>query len=214
MNKPRKVYWDTTCFICFLNRKEEERRLICQDVLLYAKRKEIEIWTSMFTIAEVIRPRRMQSVIPDLPSWATQPYTAKDPEMQKLFKGAENQIKEIWEYYHRNTSPYERLTKDQINNIAAMFEWKFIQKIIIDERTAKKAVELSRDYNLKPPDAIHAASAILKKVDALQRWDRDYDKVKSLIAVEEPVRLSAQAELIEDFRKLGPHPDDFEPPKP
>src|SRR6267378_3466595 len=104
MNKPRKVYWDTTCFICFLNRKEEERRLICQDVLLYAKRKEIEIWTSMFTIAEVIRPRRMQSVIPDLPSWATQPYTAKDPEMQKLFKGAENQIKEIWEYYHRNTS--------------------------------------------------------------------------------------------------------------
>ncbi|HZQ92197.1 MAG TPA: PIN domain-containing protein [Terriglobales bacterium] len=214
MSKLRKLYWDTTCFICFLNRKEDDRRLICQDVLLHAQRKEIEIWTSMFTIAEVIRPRRMQPVIPNLPDWATRPLTSKDPELQKLFKGEENQIKEVWEYYHRNTAPYERLTKDQINNIAGMFEWKFIQKVLVDERTAKKAVELSRDYDLKPADAIHAASAILKRVDALQRWDKDFDKVKSLIAVEEPVRLSAQNELIPDFRRLGPHPEDFEPKAP
>lgn len=211
MSKARKVYWDTTCFICFLNRKEEERRLICQDVLFHAQKKEIEIWTSMFTIAEVIRPRRMQPTIPVLPSWATQPHTSKDPDIQKLFKSADSQIKELWEYYYRNTSPYEKLTANHINHIAAMFEWKFIQKVLIDERTAKKAVELSRDYELKPADAIHAASAILKKVDALQRWDRDYDKVKSLITVEEPVKLSPQNALISDFRKLGPHPDDFEP---
>ncbi len=153
----------------------------------------------------------MHPVIPNLPNWAKQPQMSKDLELQKLFKDAENQINEIWEFYHRNTAPYERLTKDHINKIAGMFEWKYIQKVLIDERTAKKAVELSRDYGLKPADAIHAASAILKKVDALQRWDRDYDKVKSLITVEEPVRLSSQSDLIHDFRKLGPHPEDFEP---
>ena len=64
---------------------------------------------------------------------------------------------------------------------------------------------------LKPADSIHAASAYLKKVDALQRWDKDYEKVSSLITVEEPKRMSAQEELIPDFRALGPHPDDFDP---
>ena len=212
MSKPRKVYWDTTCFICFLNRKEEDRRLICQDVLVHAQRKEIEIWTSTFTIAEVIRPRRMQPIIPKLPEWATRPLAlSKEPEIQKVFAAAQNQINEIWEYYYRNTAPYERLSTQHINRISSMFEWGWVQKILVDERTAKKAVEISRDYDLKPADAIHAASAILKKVDAIQRWDKDYDKVKSLIAVEEPVRLSSQSDLIHDFRALGPHPDDFEP---
>jgi predicted nucleic acid-binding protein len=154
----------------------------------------------------------MQPAIPPLPNWATQPKGSKDQEIQKLFESAENKIKEIWEYYHRNTAPFERLTKAQINMIAGMFEWKWLQKVLIDERTAKKAVELSRDYDLKPADAIHAASAILKKVDALQRWDRDYDKVKTLIVVEDPKRLSAQTDLIPDFRRLGPHPDDFSKP--
>ncbi len=214
MIKPRKIYWDTSCFVCFLNRKEEERRLICQDVLVHAQQQDIEIWTSTFTIAEVIRPRRMQPVIPGLPEWATKPLSlSKEPESQKLLTSAQAQIRELWDYYHRNTTPYEKLTKDQINKIAAMFEWDWVRKIMVDERTAKKAVEIARDYDLKPADSIHAACAILKKVDALQRWDRDYDKIKSVIKVEEPVRLSDQHDLIRDYRALGPHPDDFEKPK-
>lgn len=207
----RKVYWDTTCFICFLNRKEEERRLICQDVLWHAQRGDIEIWTSNFTIAEVIRPRRMQPTVPSLPNWATKPLSlTKELEIVHLFTSAKTQIAELWEYWHKNTAPYEKLTKDQINKISDMFEWKCLNKMLVDERTAKKAVEIARDYDLKPADSIHAASAILKKVDAIQRWDRDYEKVKSLISVEEPVRLSAQSDLIHDFRALGPHPDDFD----
>ncbi len=214
MTKPRRIYWDTTCFICFLNRKEEERRLICQDVLLHAQKNNIEIWTSTFTIAEVIRPRRMQPLVPPLPDWATIPASLdKEPQSKKLISDAQSKIAELWDYYHRNTAPYEKLSKDQINKIAGMFEWKWLQKILVDERIAKKAVELARDYDLKPADSIHAASAILKKVDAIQRWDRDYDKIKSLITVEEPVRLSDQHDLIKDFRALGPHPDDFEKPK-
>ena len=154
----------------------------------------------------------MQPVIPALPDWATKPLLlTKEPEIVSLFTSAQAQILEIWEYYHKNTAPYEKLTKDQINKISGMFEWEWLNKILVDERTAKKAVEIARDHDLKPADSIHAASAILKKVDAIQRWDRDYDKVKSLIPIEEPVRLSAQSDLIHDFRALGPHPDDFEP---
>jgi predicted nucleic acid-binding protein len=152
----------------------------------------------------------MQPAIPPLPEWATKPLgLTKEVEIQKMFEGAQNQIREIWEYYHKNTAPYERLTKAHINKISEMFEWKWLRKIMVDERTTRKAVELSRDLDLKPADSIHVACAILKKVDALQRWDRDYDKVKSLITVEDPVRLSAQSDLIHDFRTLGPHPDDF-----
>jgi predicted nucleic acid-binding protein len=156
----------------------------------------------------------MQPVIPALPAWATRPLSGtKDPRAHIQAQAEHAQISEIWEYYHRNTTPYEKLTKDQINKIADMFEWGWIKKILVDERTAKKAVEIARDYDLKPADSIHAACAILKKVDVLQRWDRDFDKIKSLISVEEPLRLSDQHDLIQDFRRLGPHPEDFENPK-
>jgi hypothetical protein len=87
----------------------------------------------------------------------------------------------------------------------------WIKKIVVDERVANKAVEIARDYDMKPADAIHAASAVLKKVDAIQRWDKDFGKVRSIIAQEDPVRLSLQDDLIHDHRALGPHPDDFEP---
>jgi predicted nucleic acid-binding protein len=204
MNK-RKVYWDTTCFICFLNRKEEERRLICQDILYAAKRGEIDIWTSTFTIAEVIRPRRSHPPVPPLPEWAVKAI--------ELVPKSQRQIEEIWEYYNKNIAPYEKLTKEQVTRIAEMFEWPWVKPIILDERVAKKAVSIARDYDLKPADSVHAASAILAKVDAIQRWDKDFSKVKSLIAEEEPVRISLQVDLIHDHRALGPHPDDFEPKK-
>jgi hypothetical protein len=91
-----------------------------------------------------------------------------------------------------------------------MFEWPWIGKIVVDERVANKAVEIARDLDLKPADSIHAASAFLKKVEAIQRWDRDYEKVRKLVPSEEPVRMSSQADLLHDYRALGPHPDDFE----
>ncbi|MDE3243580.1 MAG: PIN domain-containing protein, partial [Nitrospirota bacterium] len=59
-----------------------------------------------------------------------------------------------------------KLTAEQIAKITAFFKHKYIRKITLDERIATKAVELARDYNLAPADAIHAASAITKAVDA------------------------------------------------
>src|SRR5437867_1579641 len=131
----RKVYWDSGLFLCFLNRGEDQRRRICEDNLRHAAAGEIIIYTSTWTIVEVIWPRRKS-----LPS-------------------------------------SERLTPEQITRIQQMFEWEWLKKVQIDERVARKAVELSRDYGLHPADAVHAASAILAQVEALQRWDRDFSKI-------------------------------------
>jgi predicted nucleic acid-binding protein len=153
-----KKYWDSSLFICFLNSDEDERRKICQDNLEHAKDGNIVIITSVWTIVEVIRPRRQS-----LPS-------------------------------------AEKLTPDQIAKIQTMFEWDWIKKIQVDERVAKKAVELCREYDLHPSDSIHAASAILNipnGVDVLQKWDRDFNKIAHLIKVEEPKFLTQQLLLIE-----------------
>jgi len=32
-DSPRLLYWDTSMFLCFLNKKEAERRKIAQDIL-------------------------------------------------------------------------------------------------------------------------------------------------------------------------------------
>jgi predicted nucleic acid-binding protein len=167
----RKVYWDTGLFLCFLNKDEEERRQVCEDNLQYAENGELIIYTSVWTIVEVVQPRKKS-----LPS-------------------------------------SQKLTAEQIAKIQQMFEWDWLKKIQVDERVARKSVELSRGYGLHPVDAIHAASAILSKVDALQTWDRDFSKISGLIKVEEPTFLTKQRELPElranPAKRIGPVSDDF-----
>jgi hypothetical protein len=78
----KTVYWDTSCFICFLNKQETERRLICEDVLKYARDGKIEIWTSTWTIVEVIRPKRFGSA--PLPEWALKAINAVPEARENL----------------------------------------------------------------------------------------------------------------------------------
>jgi predicted nucleic acid-binding protein len=54
----RHIYWDTSCFICFLNRSELERRAICEDILRNAQNGFVTLYTSTLTIAETLYPRR------------------------------------------------------------------------------------------------------------------------------------------------------------
>lgn len=164
---PRRIYWDTTCFICFLNKSELNRRAICEDILRNAKQGNVIIFTSTFTIAEVIYPKRS---------------TISSP---------------------RNLTPQE------IEKISGMFRWPWLKKIDNDQRVSFRAVELSRDYGLLPADAIHAATAILHSVDALQRWDRDFDAISHLVPVEYPTRISTQGAFDDLVARIGPHPDDF-----
>ena len=57
-NKIRRLYWDSSCFICFLNRDELKRRAICEEILRAARDKKVTLYTSMITITEVIYPKR------------------------------------------------------------------------------------------------------------------------------------------------------------
>jgi len=174
MARPRKIYWDTSCFICFLNHAEVARRGICEDVLRNAQAGVVEFHTSVWTIAETVKPKA-------------------------------------------KSLPGERaLSAKEIAAIDGMFRWSWIRKIDVDQRIAFKSVELSRDFNLTPSDAIHAATAIVWKLDALQKWDRDFSKVQHLITVEDPALISqqsAQADMYEPPR-LGPHPQDFDNTRP
>lgn len=162
----RHVYWDTSMFLCFLSKKEAERRKIAQDILENARKGRVTIVTSWFTVAEVIRPKFV-------------------PASQKL-------------------------TGPQIAKIEGMFRWKWLKKIQVHETVAFKAVELARDYNLRPADSIHAATAVLERVDALHAWDRDYSAVDVIVNIEEPQVISDQYSLDGLEPQPGPIPEDLE----
>jgi predicted nucleic acid-binding protein len=187
---PKKLYWDSSCFICLLDDSPASslRRSICNDVLKHAELGEVEIWISTWVIVEVIRPKKRG--MEPLPLWAV--------ESIKAVPMAKEPIEELWARYQRN-APSNKLSKEQIERIQGMFEWPFIKKMYVDDRIAAKAVELSRDYGLKPGDSVHAASAILKPCDELQNWDKDFDRIKLLINVQEPKMLTPKPPLFEDI---------------
>jgi hypothetical protein len=54
---------------------------------------------------------------------------------------------------------------------------------------------------------------IIRKVDALQKWDRDFSKVAHLVLVEEPQLISEQPMLFDAVNPIGPTPEDFEEAK-
>ena len=73
-----------------------------------------------------------------------------------------------------------------------MFQWPWIKKVDLDQRVARKAVDIERDYGLSTADSIHAASAIVARADVLQHWERkdEFGKIGRLIAVEHPRMLT------------------------
>lgn len=194
----KKIYWDTSCFICFLNPDENERRIICEDILRHAELGELEIWISTWVIVEVIRPKKPGAA--PLPPWAIKAIEAV-PE-------ADQHLNELWRRYQR-AAPTPKLTEAEIARIQGMFEWPFVKKIYMDDRVAQKAVEISRQFGLKSADAVHVASAIVGKCSLLQKWDKDFDKVKHLINVEEPTRITPQGDLFSAAHPIGPDPTDF-----
>jgi predicted nucleic acid-binding protein len=200
---PRKLYWDSSCFICLLNDADYElaRRVVCEDVLSNAERGVVEIWTSTFTIVEVIRPKRHGSA--PMPAWATRAIEL----LEKEFPHARNEMETLWRRYQSN-DPAAKLTPEQIDKIQGMFEWDFVKLIELNQIIANDAVGLCRDYGLKAPDAIHAASALAKRCDVLQRYDRDFEKIRSRITVQDPQQISDQTLLF----AAAPKPEDFKWP--
>jgi hypothetical protein len=92
--------------------------------------------------------------------------------------------------------------------IEGMFRWKWLKKIQVHELIAFKAVELARDYSLKPADSIHAATAFVEHADALHAWDRDYSVIHPVVNIETPAHISAQISLDGLESQPGPTPED------
>ncbi len=188
---PKKVYWDTSCFISFLSDATEEesnRNDICQDVMKHARDKNIEIWTSVWTIVETIRPKSKYQPLP-LPQWADS-LDATDANGNLLYPKGKDHLQLIWNYYNRHTAPARKLSEVEAKKIKGMFAWPWIQKIQIVPTIAEHAAEIARSYNLKPADSLHVASALARGCDSIQRWDRDYRKTDALIFSADPTMIS------------------------
>ncbi len=190
----KKVYWDTSCFISFLSSSHPEettRAAICEDILNHAKDGKIELWTSVWTMVETIRPKAPvpNSFAP--PSWAIA-LDAVNSNGDLIYPDGKRQFATMWQYYNRATLPTRMLTEAESQRIKGMFEWPWIKKIDVVPNIALKAADIARARNMRPGDSIHVASALARQCDVLHRWDRDYKRTDELIPSEEPKRMSAQ----------------------
>jgi predicted nucleic acid-binding protein len=192
----KKVYWDTSCFISFLSSThpgEVQRANICQDVLNNARNDQIEIWTSVWTIVETLRPKTPYQAVP-LPLWADLLKSA-DKDGNPLHPNAHTEFEKVWTYFQRNTAPSRKLSDADAQKIRRMFDWSWIKKIQVIPVIAQRAADIARNHNMKPGDAIHVASAIHRNCDLIQRWDRDYTRTDALIKSEEPTMITVQGRL-------------------
>jgi predicted nucleic acid-binding protein len=191
-----RVYWDSSCFISLLSsqhQQESERALICADVLKHAQNDDIQIWTSVWTIVETIRPKEEYKPLP-LPIWSNAlKLTDKNGNFQ--YPTALSELEKYWNYFNRHTMPSRVLSQDQAKKIQGMFAWPFIKMVQIVPTIAEEAAEIARTHNMKAADSIHVASALAVKCGVIHRWDRDFKKTDALISSEEPKRMSAQTLL-------------------
>jgi predicted nucleic acid-binding protein len=200
MSDYRKLYWDTTCFICFLNDSSHDldRHYICEDILNHAEKGTVEIWTSSLTLVEVVRPR--DKFVPlRFPVWT-------DPVLEK-FPLIEQELRKLWDFFTERTRPTRTLTADELTAIQQLLDPRRIKTAQLDDRIASSAVALARTYGIKPADAIHAATAIdllaNKRIEVLQHWDKGYERIKHLVPVECPERISPQGSFKELIRPIG-----------
>lgn len=63
------------------------------------------------------------------------------------------------------------LDPQEESTIAGYLQRGFIVMYEVDMRIAEKARQLSRDFGLKPPDAVHVATAIRGGCDQFLTWD-------------------------------------------
>lgn len=203
----QKVYWDTSCFISFISGDHDDewqRALICRDVMRNARDGQIELYTSVFTIAETIRPKELYVPSPK-PEWA---HLLAEPDKAGVvpYPKAELHFENIWAFYTRHTLKTRLLSEHEATMIKKMFMWRWINKIDVFPAIADRAAEISRTHNIKAADSIHVASALSKGCDVLHRWDKDYENTDSLIRSIDPVRLSPSTLLSELRPPLGGDP--------
>ncbi|HHV79052.1 MAG TPA: type II toxin-antitoxin system VapC family toxin [Firmicutes bacterium] len=87
---------------------------------------------------------------------------------------------------------------EQLQRIDAFFEHSWLRVVVLDRRIAIKARKLAREYKLKPPDAIHLATAIVYGAQCFYTYDKDdllrFDQIEG-VRIMEPTPLNAQLVL-------------------
>jgi predicted nucleic acid-binding protein len=191
--KPQKVYWDASCFISFVSGDQSDeapRASICEDILNHVRDEEdkIRLYTSVWTIAETIRPKSIITP-PPLPDWAHL-LGAKDKDGNTLYPKAIDKLKELWEYHAKSTAPTRILPEQQATKIRQMFDWKWIRLVQVTPAIAHRAVEIARMHNMRPGDAIHVATALDRACDIIHKWDKDFSRTDGLIPSKDPEWMS------------------------
>ena len=70
--------------------------------------------------------------------------------------------------------------EDAIEESAKFLQFPNLIFLSVNDKIIIKAHDLIKTYNLKPRDAIHAASAIIHNIKEIISDDSDFDKVKEL----------------------------------
>jgi predicted nucleic acid-binding protein len=68
------------------------------------------------------------------------------------------------------------ITSEQEAIIAAYFENDFIIWYDLDRLIAQRARQVARDHGMKPPDAVHVATALQARCDQFLTWDEKLHK--------------------------------------
>ena len=123
MANPKRICWETSCFIARLN-EEPERVDVCTAILESAKKGEVTLYTSYMTMCE----------------WAK-------------IKG---------EY-----------ASEAEDKIVEFLRNPYINLVTIDLAVCRITRDLVRRHKLDVRDAVHLATAIKLKVDALHTYDDD-----------------------------------------
>lgn len=74
-----------------------------------------------------------------------------------------------------------RLGKEKGRKIKDFFKHEYVVVVDVDTRTAELARELVWDYGVRPKDAIHVATAILRKAEQLDTFDDELIKLSGKI---------------------------------
>lgn len=73
------------------------------------------------------------------------------------------------------------LPPEQETLIRDFFENDYIDVVNVDRFVAEEARSIARDHNLKPPDAVHVATAVLSAVAVLHSYDEKLLKLNGIV---------------------------------
>lgn len=73
------------------------------------------------------------------------------------------------------------LTPAEEKRIDGFFKHEYIKLVILDREVAELARRLARNHGLRPPDAVHLASAVKARADELLTWDENHFPINTTI---------------------------------